>query len=121
MVVDCDVRLRERSLGAWSGLFAHQVEARWPAEVAALRVGDPSFRPPGGESLLEVRERFGAFLADWYERLAEAPAAVVTHGGLVRALFPGTRLPNTGVQAAALKSLWQTVGATGRESPPRRA
>jgi len=112
----CDARLRERALGAWSGLFGHQVAARWPVELAALRAGDPTLRPPGGESLAEVRHRFGDFLRAWRAQLAGIPAALVTHGGVVRALFPGTRLGNAAVQDADFATLWQTL-ELGRVTP----
>lgn len=108
--VACDARLRERALGAWSGLFAHQVAARWPEELAALRAGDPTLRPPGGESLEEVRRRLGDFLCAWRGQLAEIPAALVTHGGVVRSLFPGVRLANATVRDADFATLWQTLG-----------
>ena len=54
-------RLRERALGVWTGLQHHQVAARWPEELAAIRARDLHLKPPGGESLHEVRER----IADW--------------------------------------------------------
>lgn len=114
--VHCDERLRERALGAWSGLFGYQVAARWPAELAALRSGDVNLRPPGGESLAEVRQRVADFLRTWRAELLETPTALVTHGGVVRSLFPDTRLANAAVQDADFASLWHTLGL-GRDTP----
>jgi broad specificity phosphatase PhoE len=107
--VELEPRLRERALGAWTGLQHHQVAARWPEELKALQARNLRLRPPGGESLLEVRER----LADWlHERelsLRATPTLVVTHGGLLRALFP-ERFANTETRVSSVEELWQTLG-----------
>jgi probable phosphoglycerate mutase len=50
------------------------------------RVVDESARPPGGESLRQLRERATAFLELARERWAGRRLLVVTHGGTIRAL-----------------------------------
>lgn len=83
-----DPRLRERDLGSWSGLSTPQIAGRWPGELARVRARDPEFRPGGGESIRDVRRRAGAFFRELAGRAGPASWAVVTHGGLIRALRP---------------------------------
>ncbi|MFI0943276.1 histidine phosphatase family protein [Streptomyces sp. NPDC021020] len=55
--------LSEVDHGAWSGLTAAEVEARWPGEISA-RAGDTySYRFPGGESYADADARAGRVLA----------------------------------------------------------
>jgi probable phosphoglycerate mutase len=78
--------LRERHIGAWSGLTTDEIEARWPGMIAAWRRGEvPS--PPGGEDdrtftarVLAAIRRVAA-LAD-----GDGCVVVVSHGGAIRAL-----------------------------------
>lgn len=88
--------LRERDVGAWSGLRHQEIEARWPDELAALRAGDPDVRPGGGESRRCFAARVNAALGDVCRAVPEGSVAVVTHLGVLRILRPGTRLENTG-------------------------
>jgi probable phosphoglycerate mutase len=82
-----DPDLRERGLGRFEGQASEDV---WAAADAAW--SDPGWRPPGGESILDVRDRVQRFL----ERLpAGGPVVVVTHGdtaavvvGLLRGSSP---------------------------------
>jgi broad specificity phosphatase PhoE len=103
----CDPRLRERDLGSWSGLSTPQIAGRWPAELARVRARDPDFRPGGGESIRDVRARVGAFLRELAERPGPARWAVVTHGGVIRALRPAAAGPiaNTEFATVALTEL----------------
>lgn len=92
-----DARLRERDLGAWSGLTTPQIAGRWPEELARVRARDPEFRPGGGESIRDVRARAGAWLHELAARPGPARWAIVTHGGVIRALQPAAaaQLGNT--------------------------
>ncbi len=87
-------RLRERSLGAWTGRTEAEIAAAWPAELERLRAGDPELRPGGGESEHQVVRRVRDALSD----LAAAPpggrVALVTHLGVIRTLVPGFRPAN---------------------------
>lgn len=76
--------LRERNLGQWEGRVWPEVVAQDPIGTHSYRT-DPNFRPPDGESWLELQRRaFGVV-----ERLiAEHPGEtlfVFTSGGPVRA------------------------------------
>ena len=85
--------LMEVGVGAWSGLTAAEVDARWPAEHAAWRrdaLGNP---PPGGESLAAAQGRVAAAVPDILGGLAAGDAngtpwsIVVAHGGILRLLL----------------------------------
>lgn len=102
-----DARLRERDLGAWSGLSTPQIAGRWPEELARVRARDLDFRPGGGESIRDVRVRAVAFFRELAARPGPARWAVVTHGGVIRALRPAVATPiaNTGAVRVGLGEL----------------
>jgi broad specificity phosphatase PhoE len=88
-------RLRERDVGAWSGLTRHEIEQRWPGYLAARR-SPPDFE--GDEALLE-RTRAG--LAAVIDGSDSGDVVVVTHGGVIRTIERSLgatpeRLPNLG-------------------------
>jgi broad specificity phosphatase PhoE len=70
--VAVDERLIELDYGELEGRPLAEV----PAETWAAWQSDVQFRPPGGESLVELGERVRAVCAEWAGRL-EAPGAVV--------------------------------------------
>ena len=77
-----DPRLQEIDFGEWelrpyAGLRA-QVD-QWAADPLG-------FRPPGGETATEMASRALAALDDIRGRCGEAPAAIVAHGGPLRAI-----------------------------------
>ena len=88
LILDPD--LRERSLGEYEGQRCDDAFA-----AAGTAWEEPGWRPPGGESLHDVRIRVQRFL-DRLRRDADgSPVVVVTHGetaGIVLALLRGTAL-----------------------------
>jgi probable phosphoglycerate mutase len=98
-----DARLRERDLGAWSGLTTPQIAGRWPDELARVRARDPEFRPGGGESIRDVAVRAGAFFQELVARPGPARWAVVTHGGVIRALRPAVASPVGNAQVVRVR------------------
>ena len=58
--------------------------------------GEPTVRPGGGESRLEIRLRTRDLILDLADRYAGQHLIVVTHLGVIRALVPGAELNNTG-------------------------
>ncbi|WP_239332036.1 histidine phosphatase family protein [Frankia sp. CiP3] len=87
--VRMDARLREISLGEWSGLTAAQAALRFPAEDAAWRRGE-DVRRGGGETYVEVGARAVGVINDLIaEGLPgeDGLAVLVLHGGTARALI----------------------------------
>lgn len=82
----CDARLRERDLGAWSGLTTAEIASRWPAEFARVQARDLDVRPGGGESIRDVAARARGFFEDLVGGGTAGRIGVVAHGGVIRAL-----------------------------------
>jgi broad specificity phosphatase PhoE len=76
--VEVDERLIELDYGAWDGVPLRDVPAgdweRWRA--------DPSFTPPGGESLVAVTERVASFCSQW---LSTPGVVAVSHVSPIKA------------------------------------
>ncbi|MFY9177678.1 MAG: histidine phosphatase family protein [Caldicoprobacterales bacterium] len=53
--------LREVSFGCWEGLSIHEIEKKFPGQLAKWR-NELTFAPEGGESLLSVHDRIVSFL-----------------------------------------------------------
>lgn len=83
--VDIDDDLRECDFGDWDGLTYAEVQAKWPAELAAW-LGSPSAAPPSGESFDAVGRR----VRRARDRLLRAhpgeTALVVTHVSPIKEL-----------------------------------
>ena len=88
-------RLRERDVGAWSGLTRDQIEERWPGYLAARR------SPPDFEGDEELLARTRAGLTAAVDGSGPGDVLVVTHGGVIRTIERSLgaipeRLPNLG-------------------------
>lgn len=86
LAVRFDDRLKERDVGAWSGLTEAEVRARYPEQ---FRPDWWVLGPPGGEGQAALQART---LAAWHEILAahpEATVAIVSHGGSLNAGLAG--------------------------------
>lgn len=88
-------RLRERDVGAWSGLTRDEIEERWPGYLAARR------SPPDFEGDDELLARTRAGLAAAVDGSGPGDMLVVTHGGVIRTIERSLgaipeRLPNLG-------------------------
>lgn len=98
-------RLRERDVGAWSGLAHAEIASRFPDELARMRAGDPELRPGGGESFRELEARVRAALAEIAAQENAEGIAVITHLGVIRVLEPHVQVEHAG--------FW-TPGRSGR-------
>jgi probable phosphoglycerate mutase len=81
--VRVDARLRERHVGAWTGLTQDEIERSYPGWLADGR------RPEDWEDDEAVRARAWPALGAAAAAAADAPVVVVSHGGLIRAVVSG--------------------------------
>lgn len=85
-----DARLRERHFGAFQGLTTAEMAERYPQEWARLQSHDPTYAPPGGESLQELCERSLACFGELADRYEGRTVLVITHGGVLNCLLRTT-------------------------------
>jgi broad specificity phosphatase PhoE len=117
-----DDRLRDRVMGELELLTGAAIAARYPAEAARRAATDGfHYRPPGGESLLDVAARVGSLLDDVRREHADLRVLLVAHDSVVlmlRHLVEGLSLPEleTVVRAgmAANASVTRWTAGTGR-------
>jgi probable phosphoglycerate mutase len=82
-----DPGLRERGFGEFEGVSFAEIAERWPEQARRWRSRDPSFGPPGGETLDEF---FGRSIATATRLAARHPGqtiALVAHGGVMDCLY----------------------------------
>lgn len=105
-----DRRLRELDFGAWEGLTCEQIIARWGDCYRSWIDNPEGCSPPYGESLGQLRERVFAFVYELADGACGGPAALFTHGGVIRAL----------ISALQGKAFWQIKLTNGAISRLRR-
>lgn len=88
--VVADERLRERHLGIFQGLDGDEIRARYPTEYEQHRNGGADHAVPSGESFREQTKRNMLCLEELARRHAGEIIMVVTHGGVLSALFRHT-------------------------------
>ena len=82
-----DIDLRELAFGEWEGYTYDEVLAR-DAKLAAQWRADPTtFAPPGGETVVQLRDRCATSLRRWQTQYPEANVLWVTHGGFIGVLL----------------------------------
>jgi alpha-ribazole phosphatase len=79
--------LRERSVGAWEGLTAEEIRTRFPEEYPRWRADLLNYRPPGGECLLDVRNRILPVYRKLVSSHPEQEIALLLHGGVNRVIL----------------------------------
>jgi probable phosphoglycerate mutase len=80
-----DARLMEQHWGRWEGYSKAEIAAREGDEAFARAGLAAAFRPPEGESTLELNARVDAFLKDAAARNEDAIA--IAHLGVLRAAY----------------------------------
>jgi broad specificity phosphatase PhoE len=80
---------READYGAWEGLTADEIAARYPEEYSLWRIDSARHRPPSGESLERLQERVMRGVTEVLECHGGETVCVVAHGGSVRAAICG--------------------------------
>lgn len=79
--------LRERFYGGYEGLNTQEIEQQYPrTRYKAKRDTREEWRPPQGETMVEVRLRLKSFIDEVVQRHPGETVLMVTHSGVVRAL-----------------------------------
>ncbi len=87
--VEIEAQLRERNVGAWSGLTTEEIEARWPGQLAEWRAGTLAQLPDGEGDIA------GRVIPALERVLVSHPGGtvlIVTHGGVIRSIERGLGL-----------------------------
>jgi broad specificity phosphatase PhoE len=79
--------LRERSVGKWEGLTAEEIRQQYPGDFAQWRADLLNFRPPGGECLLDVRDRILPVVRRLLDSHRGREIAMLLHGGVNRVIL----------------------------------
>jgi alpha-ribazole phosphatase len=79
--------LRERSVGVWEGLTAEEIRERFPEEYSAWRADLLNYRPPGGECLIDVRDRVLPVFKRLVASHPDQEIGMLLHGGVNRVIL----------------------------------
>ncbi len=79
--------LRERSVGAWEGLTHEEIKARFPDAYPLWRADLLNYRPPGGECLLDVKDRIVPAFRGLVAKHPGQEIAMLLHGGVNRVIL----------------------------------
>lgn len=82
-----DPDLREISMGDWEGATFDEIHEREPEQLRCWQDDPFTFAPPGGETILQVRDRLIRALARWYAEYPDGTVLWVTHGGCIGILL----------------------------------
>ena len=85
--IQIDRDLREMAMGAWEGRTYAEIQAQAPAQLAEWMRDPAAHAPPGGETMLQVRERVLRALQRWYGVYPHQRILWVTHGGVIQTLL----------------------------------
>lgn len=78
--------LREIHLGEWEGQSFRRVKERWPDAFRERGMNFARFRPPGGESFLDLQQRVLTIFEKAIEQ-SDAHLLIVAHAGVNRAIL----------------------------------
>ena len=79
--------LREQDWGLWEGMSWSEIRTSYGDELQSQIEKGWSFRPPGGESRNEVRDRARGLLTSLGRRYAGEQILVITHQGVIKSLI----------------------------------
>lgn len=82
LTAEIDADLAESDIGRWEGLTRDEVEAAYPGELARREQDRLDYRPPGGESLVDMLVRARAVAC----RLDRRTTLIVAHSAINRVL-----------------------------------
>jgi probable phosphoglycerate mutase len=79
--------LRERGFGSFEGKTYAEIATEWPEQSELWRKRVPDWAPPGGESLLTMRERVASTVNALAEPHIGGQIVLVAHGGVMDILY----------------------------------
>jgi len=99
------------NFGNWEGLTWKEVELQYPDDARAWAKLFPHYRPPGGESFLELQARAVKHLERLAKHAEPGCTLVITHAGFIRTTVawvlgvPDERIWRIGQHHGALTTL----------------
>ena len=85
--LSADTGLRERGFGKFEGMTYAAIEATWPEMSLQWRKRVPDWAPPGGESLVTMRERVLTTASRLAAQHLGGQIVLVAHGGVMDMLY----------------------------------
>jgi alpha-ribazole phosphatase len=82
-----DPDLREISMGGWEGATFEEIRERAAEQLRCWQDDPFTYAPPGGETILQVRDRLVRALSRWYAAYPDGTILWVTHGGCLGILL----------------------------------
>jgi probable phosphoglycerate mutase len=79
--------LRERGFGTFEGQTYAEIAAQWPDQSELWRKRVPDWAPPGGESLVAMRERVASTVNTLAKQHMGGQIVLVAHGGVMDILY----------------------------------
>jgi alpha-ribazole phosphatase len=79
--------LRELDIGVWEGKTHEELRREFPADWQARFADIVNFRVPGGENLLDLRDRVMSAIVEITENHRGENVLVVAHGGANRVIL----------------------------------
>lgn len=84
-----DPGLRELHYGLWEMEKEREIAKRYPEQHRLMRLEDPAWHPPGGETIAMVRERTLAAFRRIVKAHEHQTVLIVTHGTAINCLVSG--------------------------------
>ncbi len=119
-----DIRLRERSIGAWQGLTIEEMESWYPALYSEMMAAPNSYHIPDGESRDDVGVRVTAALDDILAHAEYETIGILSHTTAIKVMLETlvptynplyVDLDNTGVTTIHRKeSVWELTAVNDR-------
>lgn len=82
-----DADLREVALGTWEGMTRAEIAASAPEDWARWHAEPEAYAPPGGETVVQLRDRAVRALGRWQAEHTVGSVLWVTHGGVIGVLL----------------------------------
>ena len=84
-----DSRINEQNMGAFECMTYQEIQAKYPTAFDDWNNDFNNYKPPGGESHLELYERVKAFMEDLIEneKTTGKRILVVAHGGVMHSAY----------------------------------